>query len=82
MDNPPRNKNCHFLDLIEDEVGPCGITVNPDKEFDDEAQWQYLEGFLEEKTDAETAAHVKFAHQKLPELFKRVNTNTSITYPF
>ncbi len=25
MDNPPGGKNCHFLDIISDEVGPHGI---------------------------------------------------------
>jgi hypothetical protein len=38
MDNPPGGKKCRFLDLIDDEFGPQGILVNPDKPFDDEAQ--------------------------------------------
>jgi hypothetical protein len=49
MDNPPGKKNCHFLDLTEDEVGPQHMLVNPDKPFDNEAQWNYLEGLLQGK---------------------------------
>jgi len=29
-----------------DEVGPNGITINPDKNFDTKAEWSYLEGRL------------------------------------
>ncbi len=29
-----------------DEVGPKGIAINPDKNFDTEAEWNYLEGRL------------------------------------
>lgn len=28
----------YFLDIVDDEVGPHGITVSPEREFDAEAQ--------------------------------------------
>jgi len=31
MGDPPGLKNCHFLDIIQDEVGPNGVNVVPDK---------------------------------------------------
>jgi hypothetical protein len=34
-------KNCHFLDILNDEVGPNGVSVNPDKIFNEEAEWNY-----------------------------------------
>jgi hypothetical protein len=84
MNNPPGQKNSHFLDIIDDDVRPHGVSVHPDKEFDDEAQWKYLENLIQEKkaTNDEILDRVKIAHQKLPELFKKVTTDTRITYPF
>jgi len=69
MDNPPGKKNCIFLDTTADEVGVNGITVNPEKPFDDTAQWEYLEGMLEEKTNIDIANRVRLAHDRLPVLF-------------
>ena len=63
MDDPPGSKNCHFLDIIEDDVGPNGITIDPSKTFDEEAQWKYLEGVLQEKVDQETATKI---HSETP----------------
>jgi len=37
---------------------------------------------LEEKLDNETATRVNIAHQRLPELFKKIKTNTKIINPF
>jgi len=82
MDNPPGLKNCHFLDIIEDEVGPCGVSINPNKPFDDEAKWKYLDGLLHEKLDEETEARVTYAHQRLPELFSKIKSDQTIIYPF
>jgi hypothetical protein len=84
MDNLPGEKNCHFLYLFDDEVWPQGISIDPDKYFDDEAQWKYLEDLLQEETNNKTFDQVKFAHHKLPELFKwiKTETKTKITYPF
>jgi hypothetical protein len=31
INDPPGARNCHFLDITNDEVGPHGIDVNPDK---------------------------------------------------
>jgi len=56
------------MELMNDEVGPNGIIINPDKDFDTEAEWKYLEGILEHKTDVETVEKIKIAHKKLPEL--------------
>jgi hypothetical protein len=56
MADPPGLKNCHFLDILSDDIGPCSVTVNRDKPFDIQAQWQYLDGLLEDKVDAHTAA--------------------------
>jgi hypothetical protein len=27
----PGTKKCHFLDIIEDQVGPCGVEINHEK---------------------------------------------------
>ena len=70
------------MELLNDEVGPNGIIVNPDKDFNTEAEWKYLEGILEHKTDVETAEKTKIAHKKLPELFHHIKTDSKITYPF
>jgi hypothetical protein len=82
MGNPPGGKNCHFLDTIEDQVGPHGVNINLNKPFDDEACWQYLKGTLHEKVDQETAARIKYAHQRLPELFSKIKTDQKLVYPF
>ena len=82
MDNPPGSKNCHFLDLESDAVGPHGVSVHPDRIFDDEAQWQYLEGCLHEKVGQETSDRIQKAHERLPELFKHIQTESRIFYPF
>ena len=78
----PGSQNCHFLDLTEDEVGPNGVSINLDKTFDDQAQWNYLEGLIQQKLDYETIDRVKIAHDRLPRLFKQIKTDTKITYPF
>jgi hypothetical protein len=80
--DPCGKQNCHFLEIIDNDVGPHGITIDPDKIFDDEAQWRYLEGMLHEKVDTEIAGSVKFAHHRLPELFKQTKKDLRITYPF
>jgi len=80
--NPPGNKNCHFLTLTNDDIGPNGIIIDAEKPFDDEAQQLYLDGPLDEKVDPEIAARIRQAHQKLPELFKQINTDKTIKYPF
>ena len=77
-----REKNCHFLSITEDDVGPNGIDVQLDKVFDDEAQWKYLKGMLEDKVDKETAERIKLAQHKLPELFKKIKMDSVIIYPF
>ena len=82
MSDPPGQKNCHFLDIQSDEVGPNGVKVLPDKLFDDDAEWKYLEGALREKVSDETADRIRLAHKKLPELFRHIRTETKLTYPF
>jgi hypothetical protein len=69
--DPPGRQNCHFLDKTEDDVGPCGISINPDKPFDQEAQWKYLDGLLQDKVDNFTAERIIHAHQRLPTLFSK-----------
>jgi hypothetical protein len=66
MSNPPGSKNCHFLDIEEDETGPTGVSICSNKPFDNIAQWKYLDGLLEQKLDYEIAEQVKLAHQRLP----------------
>lgn len=82
MSNPPGTKNCHFLDITADAIGPNGITVNPEKEFDAIAAAQYLKGTLNEMVCEDTVKRIKLTHEKLPELFRRVDTETKLTYPF
>jgi hypothetical protein len=62
MSNPPGKQNCHFLDLIQDDVGPCGVVVNHNKQFGANAQWKYLDGLLASKVDTETEDRIKMAH--------------------
>jgi hypothetical protein len=82
MSNPPGLKNCHFLDSSSDEIGPHTVIINPNKVFDEEAARLYLDGMLNEKVSEEIATRIKTAHQKLPELFRRISTEQRITYPF
>jgi hypothetical protein len=82
MDNPPGAKNCHFIDITEDEIGPNGVSIHADREFNKDAQWKYLEGMLEDRLDDEVVARMNNAHQRLPELFKKFKTDTKIIYPF
>jgi len=63
MSDPPGQKTCNFLDIIEDDIGPRGINVNAGKIFDDESQWKYLEDMLENKVDEEIAKRIIFAHK-------------------
>jgi hypothetical protein len=46
MDNPPGIKNCHLIDIEKDEVGTHGVSIHPNRTFDDNAQWKYQEGLL------------------------------------
>jgi hypothetical protein len=55
MDNPPRAKNCHFLEITEDDMGPHNVSIQYDKIFDEDAQWKYLEDMLENKVVKETS---------------------------
>jgi hypothetical protein len=48
MDDPPGIKNCHILDITKDDIGPNGISIHAEKTFNEDAQWKYLEGMLEE----------------------------------
>jgi hypothetical protein len=82
MDNPPGRKNCHFLDIIQDDVGPCGVNISCDKEFGAEAEWLYLEGMLAEKVNDDIIEKIRYAHQKLPILFKQIKADNRIVYPF
>jgi hypothetical protein len=82
MDDHPGIKNCHFLDITKDDIGPNGISIHAEKTFNEDAQWKYLEGMLEEKLDNETATRVNIDHQRLPALFKKIKTETKIIYPF
>jgi hypothetical protein len=76
--DPPGKKNCHFLDIINDDVGPHGITINPERIFDDEAQWKYLEGLLYEKCDNEVAERENLHMAG----YQNCSNNARITYPF
>jgi hypothetical protein len=60
MDDPLRIKNCHFLETTYDN----GITINPDKNFDTEAEWNYLKGRLSDKVGEETAEKKNLARKK------------------
>jgi hypothetical protein len=82
MDNPPGAQNCHFLDLEADAVGPHGVKISPDKDFDEKAQWKYLEGCLHEKVGLEISDRIQKAHKRLPELFKLIPSDSKIVYPF
>jgi len=82
MDNPPGIKNCHFIDIEKDEVGTHGVSIHPNRIFDDDAQWKYLEGLLERQVNNEIADRIIHAHQRLPELFRRIKSDGIITYPF
>ncbi len=82
MDNPPGNQNCHFLDLLEDAVGPCGVSINCDKSFNERTNGSYLDGALHDKVDDEIATRITYAHNRLPELFSKIQTDTKIIYPF
>jgi hypothetical protein len=82
MADPPGTQNCHFLDIINDEVRKCGVHVDPQKRFDANAQWKYLEGLLEDKVNPPTAERIKLAHQKLPKLFECIKIDKVLTYPF
>ena len=82
MSNPPGTKNCHFLDITADDIGPNGITINPEKQFDADAAARYLKGTLTDMVCEDIVQRIKVAHEKLPELFRRVDTETKLTYPF
>jgi hypothetical protein len=82
MKTPPGEKNCHFLNITSDEAGPNGISIQVDKPFDEQAQWQYLGGPLETKVDSDIAARIWSEHEKLPVLFQQITANTRINYPF
>ena len=82
VNDPPGSKNCHFLDITSDEVGPNGVDINSEKPFDENAEWKYLEGVLRDKVSSETADRIQLAHQKLPELFRHIQSEAKITYPF
>jgi len=82
MSDPHGKKKCHFIDIIEDSVGPNGVNINTEKVFGDDAQWNYLEDMLKNKVDEETVERISFAHKKLPKLFRQIKTDTKIIYPF
>jgi len=63
MADPPGSQNCHFLDIVKDEIGPTGVNISPDKPFDLNAQWKYLDCLLEDKYDSEIVDRIKLAHQ-------------------
>jgi hypothetical protein len=58
MANPPGEKNCHFLDITSDEVGPNGVDILLNKPFDKQAERQYLGGPLETKVDSDIATRI------------------------
>ena len=82
MADPPGNQNCHFLDIVKDEIGPTGVTISTDKQFDATAQWNYLDCLLDNKYDMEIVDRIKYAHQRLPTLFKEIKTDKILVYPF
>jgi hypothetical protein len=69
-------KKNHFLNTTYDKIGPNKINILTNREFDNNAEWQYLEGMLSEKVNEETAKQIKLAHQKLPRLFQQIKTKT------
>ncbi len=81
MNNPPGSKNCHFQDTSYDEVGPNGIIINPEKKFDENAEWQYLEGMLSEKVGEEMTNKIRSAHKKLPILFRHIKQTLRLLTP-
>ena len=82
MNDPPGTQNCHFLEKVFDDLGPRGINVMPEKVFNAEAEWKYLEGILADKLDDDIANRVRSAHHKLPTLFKQIKVEKTIIYPF
>ncbi len=44
-------------------MGPHGVTINPEKVFDDDAERNYLGVLLSTKVNEETAEKIKNAHQ-------------------
>ena len=80
--NPPGQQNCHFLDLHPTDAGPPMLNIQPEKPFDDRAQLKYLGTALQEAVDQPIYNRIVSAHNKLPELFRHISTNTNITYPF
>lgn len=64
MANPPGVKNCHFLTTIEDDVGPNGILIDPNKPFETESQYQYLDAQLESIEDHEIIERIHIAHRR------------------
>jgi len=82
MNDPPGSKNCHFIDTTIDEVGINAINIDPEKTFDNAAEWQYLESMLTEKTNEQIAERVRLACKRLPKLFRQIHTEATLTYPF
>jgi hypothetical protein len=82
MDNLPGSQNCHFLDILEDEIGPCGVSVHCGRKFNEMSNWSYLYGLLHDKVEDEIAARIAYAHNRLPKLFSKIQTDTKIIYPF
>jgi len=62
-------------DIVKDEIGPTGVTISTDKQFDATAQWNYLDCLLDNKYDMEIVDRIKYAHQRLPTLFKEIKTD-------
>jgi len=73
MNDPPGSKNCHFLDIMEDEIDPIGVTIDYNKSFDEDPQWKYLQDLLDNKVSEEIANRITSALIKM---------DTRITYPF
>jgi hypothetical protein len=82
ISDPLGNKICHFLDIINDEIGSNGISIHCNREFEEEAQWNYLAGMMGNIIDEETVARIAYTHQRLPKLFSKMKTKPRITYPF
>jgi hypothetical protein len=80
MDNPPGIKNCHLIDIEKDEVGTHGVSIHPNRTFDDNAQWKYQEGLLEQQVNNEIADRIIHAHQRLLNSFGALKvTNTIVS---
>ena len=43
---PPPGKPCHFVDRKEDEAGPCGVSLHPNRPFTRVDMESYLPGSL------------------------------------